>query len=787
MSKLKIIDKKSIKSIKSELDLLSNLESPYIVNMHFAFQDRDNLYLVMDYLSGGDLRFHLSRHKKFSEEQTRFFICGLILSLEYIHSKNIIHRDIKPENLVLEENGYLRLTDFGIAKKKEINKNKRSIETSGTPGYMSPEVMKSLEHSFSADFFAVGVMGYEFMKGTRPYNGKNRKEIKEQILKIQAEIKPQDINENWSKESADFINKLLIREPEKRLGYKNIKELKEHPWLKYYPWSLIKDKKLPSPFIPENKDNFDKRYCEKAEKIGEETNNRYQEILEEEKIDNLFINFYFNENEDKRRIKRNKIEAYNTNINNIKSNNNKSLIIKENEHKLNISKLLRKKIDMFKQKIHKSEKEKDSVGEININKKIKKENDNKQKIKKAKHFKSGSITENKTGNMIYINFNINNNTNNNIIGDGNNINNFYISDKNQYLNDNIYNNNPHTERIKYILQNKLYNNYQNYNETFNNNINTYNNSNNNNSLFLGLTGITLNNVNSQYDTSLKKIIQKKQKHNMYKNNSVLFNNLSKQNLLIPLNTHKNTHKNLDISYKNKKNLSLNKSRHTFSRSFGHKDFEQIIIKKIKEPNNNTISINKENSFKNNFKKINKIPIGRMTQRISKNEYNINCVINNEYSIFNSKRRKSKGRMKSEEKYNSIKNIDKNNIEIKYSIQEIFNNDKTERNNSNLGKVNYIYSKKSLLERKNNQFNSPILKSNSYLKTDRSIPKIKKDNIIKLKEKGSQLNINTQTNKLTKIFKLNEEENNKNDSSRISINKMLSNRNFEKIKVNKMFK
>ena len=117
MSKLKIIDKKSIKSIKSELELLSNMESPYIVNMHFAFQDKENLYLIMDYLSGGDLRFHISRHKKFSEEQTRFFICGIILSLEYIHSKNIIHRDIKPENLVLEKNGYLRVTDFGIAKK----------------------------------------------------------------------------------------------------------------------------------------------------------------------------------------------------------------------------------------------------------------------------------------------------------------------------------------------------------------------------------------------------------------------------------------------------------------------------------------------------------------------------------------------------------------------------------------------------------------------------------------------------------------------------------------------
>ena len=106
-----------------------------------------------------------------------------------------------------------------------------SNETSGTPGYMSPEVMKSLNHSFPADYFALGVIGYEFMKGERPYNGRNRKEIKEQIMSNQAEIKNEEIiTQNWSKESIDFINKLLMRKPEERLGYKGIEELKNHPY-----------------------------------------------------------------------------------------------------------------------------------------------------------------------------------------------------------------------------------------------------------------------------------------------------------------------------------------------------------------------------------------------------------------------------------------------------------------------------------------------------------------------------------------------------------------------------
>ena len=139
MSKLKIIDKKSEKSINSEREFLSKLHHPFIVNMHYAFQDKENLYLVMDMLSGGDLRYHISRYRKFSEEQTRFFISNMIYALNYIHDNNVIHRDIKPENLVLDENGYVRITDFGIAKE---NLEDNSSETSGTPGYMAPEVMK---------------------------------------------------------------------------------------------------------------------------------------------------------------------------------------------------------------------------------------------------------------------------------------------------------------------------------------------------------------------------------------------------------------------------------------------------------------------------------------------------------------------------------------------------------------------------------------------------------------------------------------------------------------------
>ncbi|MCQ2820285.1 MAG: protein kinase [archaeon] len=332
MSKLKIIDKKSEKSINSEREFLSLLHNPFIVNMHYAFQDSDNLYLVMDMLSGGDLRYHISRHRKFSEEQTRFFIACMILALEHIHGNNVIHRDIKPENLVLDENGYVRITDFGIAK---LNCPDNSSETSGTPGYMSPEVMKGFNHSFPVDFFAIGVIGYEFMNGRRPYVGRNRKEIKEKMLAEQAMIKKEDLIKGWSYESADFINKLLLRKPEERLGYKRgVKELKEHPWLKYYPWKELEKKTLPSPFIPEKTDNFDKRYCESVDRIGEETKLRYEEIMLNNHYRNAFKKFYFNKEEYTNRMNQNNSSTNNQTNN---TNNNNSLLTKSitSDYKVN--------------------------------------------------------------------------------------------------------------------------------------------------------------------------------------------------------------------------------------------------------------------------------------------------------------------------------------------------------------------------------------------------------------------------------------------------------------------
>ena len=386
MSKTKIIDKKSEKSINGEREFLSYLHHPFIVNMHYAFQDNDNLYLVMDLLTGGDLRYHCSRYRSFSEEQTRFFLACIIHSLSYIHKNEVIHRDIKPENLVLDDKGYVRITDFGIAKK---NMPDNSSETSGTPGYMCPEVMNGKNHSFPADYFSIGVIGYEFMMGRRPYRGRGRKEIKEQMISYQAKIEEDEMKDGWSTESVDFINGLLKRKVKKRLGSNHgIKELKEHAWMKYYPWKDLNNKSLPAPFIPENIDNFDKKYCESIDEISEETQIRYEEIMLCTHYNTAFDDFYFNKNEIKRNYdfndeyeeensleeekedieeKSNKLESNNDIIN---DNNNKNEMIENDEKEINNIKEKKDNYIINIKKENENNMQKNNLIKEEINKKI---------------------------------------------------------------------------------------------------------------------------------------------------------------------------------------------------------------------------------------------------------------------------------------------------------------------------------------------------------------------------------------------------------------------------------
>ena len=167
LSKQIIIIKDNIKYILNERDLLSKLNHPFLIKMYYSFQDLENLFFILDYKECSDLRYYYSKEFKFNEEQSKFFISCLILSLEYIHTNKIIHRDLKPENLILDNNGYLYLTDFGIAKKIDNNKDIDKDEK-GTLGYMSPEILFRQKYSFTADYFSLGIILYELMLCNRP-------------------------------------------------------------------------------------------------------------------------------------------------------------------------------------------------------------------------------------------------------------------------------------------------------------------------------------------------------------------------------------------------------------------------------------------------------------------------------------------------------------------------------------------------------------------------------------------------------------------------------------------
>ena len=256
MHKARIISKHSVTSVLNERKLLAVLKHPFIVNAQFAFQDEEYLYLIMDLMLGGDLRYHIARYRQFTEAQTKFFVCCVVTGLEYLHLNNVAHRDIKPENLVFDAKGYMRITDFGIA---QVVRGESAVDTSGTPGYMAPEVICKQPHGKSVDYFAVGVIAYECMMGRRPYTGRNRKDIRDEMLARQVQLRKTDIPPGWSLDAADFINKLIQRKASTRLGFNGIHEVKNHAWLRNTQWTKLLEKTIESPFIPEEGDNFDAR------------------------------------------------------------------------------------------------------------------------------------------------------------------------------------------------------------------------------------------------------------------------------------------------------------------------------------------------------------------------------------------------------------------------------------------------------------------------------------------------------------------------------------------------
>ena len=320
MSKARIIDSKSVKSIITERDILSKINHPFIINLHFAFQDSNKLYLVMDLIKGKDLRRHLKHLKQMTEEQTKFIAGCVILGLEYLHFNDIVHRDIKPENIIIDENGYAKITDFGLScplKKVSIN------ETPGTYSYMAPEILFHEQTNLSLDFYPLGIIVYELMKGIKPYIEFNAQDTKKYLSENQFSMKRHAVPEGWGIESADFINRLLLKNPKARLGASGAKELKNHCWFRGFNFKDLYEFKIKSPF---EVTNFKTQIEIKT--IDNKTYKRYNKIMKSSEYKTAFKNFLYFNSFDKN-LSTNFFNNPHEQLNN-ESNNNKNNNIKNN-------------------------------------------------------------------------------------------------------------------------------------------------------------------------------------------------------------------------------------------------------------------------------------------------------------------------------------------------------------------------------------------------------------------------------------------------------------------------
>ncbi|XP_067848746.1 ribosomal protein S6 kinase alpha-3 isoform X5 [Heptranchias perlo] len=248
---MKVLKKATLKvrdrvRTKMERDILVEVNHPFIVKLHYAFQTEGKLYLLLDFLRGGDLFTRLSKEVMFTEEDVKFYLAELALALDHLHSLGIIYRDLKPENILLDEEGHIKLTDFGLSK-ESIDHEKKAYSFCGTVEYMAPEVVNRRGHTQSADWWSFGVLMFEMLTGTLPFQGKDRKETMTMILKAKLGM-PQFL----STDSQSLLRMLFKRSPGNRLGAgpDGVEEIKRHSFFSTIDWNKLCRREIQPPFKP---------------------------------------------------------------------------------------------------------------------------------------------------------------------------------------------------------------------------------------------------------------------------------------------------------------------------------------------------------------------------------------------------------------------------------------------------------------------------------------------------------------------------------------------------------
>ncbi|XJO75848.1 hypothetical protein BDV3_006463 [Batrachochytrium dendrobatidis] len=250
-----IIENDEVESTKSEkrVFLTANRERhPFLVNLHSSFQTESRVYFVMEFVSGGDLMWHIQQ-QHFSEKRARFYACEVLMALEYLHQNNIVYRDLKLDNILLTPAGHIKIADYGLCK-ENMPQGVTTGTFCGTPEFMAPEILSEKPYTRAVDWWAFGVLIYEMMLGQSPFKGEDEEEIFEAIM--HSEI---NYPSHLARDAVSLLQKLLTKDPSKRLGSgkNDALDIKQHSFFAGVDWESLKHLEIPPPFIPTVKSSTD--------------------------------------------------------------------------------------------------------------------------------------------------------------------------------------------------------------------------------------------------------------------------------------------------------------------------------------------------------------------------------------------------------------------------------------------------------------------------------------------------------------------------------------------------
>lgn len=238
-----IVARKQVDHTRAEKAILQKIDHPFIVKLNYAFQTEDKLYMVLDFVNGGELFFHLKKEGKFSEERVRLYSAEIALALHHLHSRDIVYRDLKPENILIDADGHICITDFGLSK--EISQDEVTHTFCGTPEYLAPEVLKGQGHGCPVDWWSLGTLIYEMLTGLPPFYSQNINIMYQKILN--GELRFPD---TMSPDACSLLEGLLTRDPAKRFG-SDFNVIKNHPFFSALDWDKLERKEIDPPFKPE--------------------------------------------------------------------------------------------------------------------------------------------------------------------------------------------------------------------------------------------------------------------------------------------------------------------------------------------------------------------------------------------------------------------------------------------------------------------------------------------------------------------------------------------------------